>query len=189
MKIMIASATSISGDSIFPTISTILVRWMHRRPTTRKNTAALTQEEQSGSRGCTASSNVVAAVRGMLTRGPMQSVIIAVSSMAEGLPSLLNRSEGLLPERNTASRASTASPASTTMKHRKPENHFSPVVNPRYGGKIRFPAPKNMANSANPRTIIFFLFSLLPMDLSPFTIGIVSSIAFEELLSKRGPTS
>ena len=41
---------------------------------------------------------------------------------------------------------------STRKKQRKPMTQSSPPDFPRKGGKIRFPAPKNMANKAKPET-------------------------------------
>ena len=42
------------------------------------------------------------------------------------------------------------SATSIKMKHKKPITQSVPLSMPKNGGKIRFPAPKNMANKASP---------------------------------------
>ena len=42
------------------------------------------------------------------------------------------------------------STTSTKTKQANPTSHSLPLVIPRYGGKMRLPAPKNMAKSAKP---------------------------------------
>ena len=42
------------------------------------------------------------------------------------------------------------SATSIKMKHKKPITQSVPLSMPKNGGKIRFPAPKNMANRASP---------------------------------------
>ena len=58
--------------------------------------------------------------------------------------------------------ASRLNPASAAMKQINPMNQFPPLMNPKYGGKIRLPAPKNIAKSAKPNVkesdvLIFFI--------------------------------
>ena len=116
-----------------------------------------TQDAQPGtdepSRGLMAISKVVAAVRGMAMKGPMQRVLkrisrkdVVLSSCREMLfwkPSW---------QRKKARRARIARPTSARMNARKLISQLVPVTMPRAGGKIRLPAPKNMANRAKPRT-------------------------------------
>lgn len=64
--------------------------------------------------------------------------------------------------RPTFVNAKTPSNGSPTPVNKKPipaKNQSFPVAIPKEGGKIRLPAPKNMANKANPKiTASFFLF-------------------------------
>ena len=49
--------------------------------------------------------------------------------------------------------ANNAKPPSAKRNPMKATSQLLPDKTPRYGGKIKFPAPKNIANSANPITI------------------------------------
>ena len=83
------------------------------------------------------------------------------------MTAVLSTRPGTLP--NDPSTATFAPPAalsakmprqdsatSIKMKHRKPITQSVPLSMPKNGGKIRFPAPKNMANKARPVTKVFF---------------------------------
>lgn len=64
--------------------------------------------------------------------------------------------------RPTFVKAKTPNKGSPTPVNKNPipaKNQSFPMAIPNEGGKIRLPAPKNMANKANPKTIAsFFLF-------------------------------
>ena len=120
-------------------------------------------------------SKVVAAVRGTAISGPMQSALRKHRTKA--LFGVSCRcTEWTKPPRafTKASSASTDNPASARMYIRKPENQFLPQMTPSAGGRIRFPAPKNMANRAKPSTITcpknFFSFMETCLSLIVLTV-------------------
>lgn len=80
--------------------------------------------------------------------------------------------------RPTFVKAKTPNNGSPTPVNKNPipaKSQSFPMAIPKEGGKIRLPAPKNMANKANPKTTAsFFLFIKIPLlqDLcSCLTIG------------------
>ncbi|GJQ05690.1 hypothetical protein CAPN009_21050 [Capnocytophaga canimorsus] len=44
-----------------------------------------------------------------------------------------------------------------TKKPNRAANHCDPEVKPIYGGRIRFPAPKNIANRAKPIVVVLMI--------------------------------
>ena len=85
--------------------------------------------------------------------------------------------------------------------------HPLPEITPRYGGKIRFPAPKNIANNANPTTITslflfkpylpalkalnyyqFTLHSLCPFRITSCTFSSALLTMFSIAVSVKNPT-
>ena len=94
-------------------------------------------------------------------------------------PICLPISSSLLPAKTIAAIPMTESPASVTTNPMVPETKESPARCPIIGGKIMFPAPKNMANSARETETICpalnFSFisniSLLIFILSPVNRG------------------
>ena len=112
--------------------------------------------------GTMAISKVVAAVRGMATMGPMHR-ISALMSTAAGILPRRAVTASLLPTRRSANTVSIARPMSAIKYAEKPFIQSGPASTPRYGGKMTLPAPKNIANSAKPTTMmsrtVWFLFS------------------------------
>lgn len=101
------------------------------------------------------SSNVVAAVLGIAINGPRQ-IALAVRRIADSFLPITSVIPSIpLPVRASIIRANTARPTSVSRKQQKAVNHWFDVLKPRYGGKIRLPAPKNMANRAKPMTKTF----------------------------------
>ena len=114
--------------------------------------------------GCIPISNVVAPVLGIAKSGPKQ-IIIAVARISDSVFPALPSTAFISPWHLAAANiASNANPTSAIIKPVNPVIHPLPLTTPRYGGKIKLPAPKNIANSANPTTMmsLFCLFMLKP---------------------------
>lgn len=57
---------------------------------------------------------------------------------------------------------------SAIMKHKNPKNQLVPDSKPRYGGKIKLPAPKNIAKRARPMVMLSFMIFLSFTVSHPF---------------------
>ena len=152
LTIMTARPISSSGVSTAPTISTTADWRMHKNRISAKNRIENTTEDTPLMFGTMAISKVVAAVRGMATMGPMHR-ISALMSTAAGILPRRAVTASLLPTRRSENTANIARPISAIKYAEKPLSQSGPASTPRYGGKITLPAPKNIANSANPTTI------------------------------------
>ena len=59
----------------------------------------------------------------------------------------------------------TGIPTPVTKNPNKDRIHLSPARCPNVGGNIKFPAPKNIANNAKPKTIISLIFLFISRTL------------------------
>lgn len=147
-------AATKSGVSTFPMMSTTFDWRTVRANTTAKNTM---EKGSSGTAspkmGVMVISNVVAAVRGLAMSTPVQSTAALFSSRPARCPSVPSMAALLPPARFKANSPKQVMITSISTKQPKAMGHWSPAVMPRYGGKMRFPAPKKMANSASPMTM------------------------------------
>ena len=168
LMMMAARPMSSSGVSTLPTMSTTADSRMHSARMSAKNSTENTTADTPGRFGAMAISNVLADVRGMATMGPTHRMI-AHMRISDGTRPTRWSTASPLPTRSSANMAASASPMSAIKYALNPASHCGPDSMPRYGGKITFPAPKNMENSAKPTTImsraarffVSFMFSLL----------------------------
>ena len=58
------------------------------------------------------------------------------------------------------------------------KDHASPALNPRYGGRIKLPAPKNMENNAKPVISISLVLFILELSLHMLSVSIMSNSFF-----------
>ena len=85
-------------------------------------------------------------MRGMARQGPMERYTRMVNTMANtGCTRLASLSRP--PACATATTPAMGRPTALTARPAKAGQRFTPACAPRCGGKIRFPAPKNMENS------------------------------------------
>ena len=79
-----------------------------------------------------------------------------------------------------ASIASNDKPTSAKINPENPINQLLPVISPKNGGNNKFPAPKNIANNANPTIIIslliFFIMTSLNVSLYISHVSIIRGI-------------
>ena len=114
--------------------------------------------ELSGKEGSTPTSKVVAAVRGIAIKGPIQSIITVPSHAARFLFILWPKSAKESPEFTTANIPIKGSNMPVRPKAKIVIHTWLPICIPINGGNNKFPAPKNMAKSANPMVIMFVVF-------------------------------
>ena len=126
---------------------------MHSARMSAKNSAENTTADTPGRFGAMAISNVLADVRGMATIGPTHRMIAHMRISAGTRPTRWSTAS-LLPTRSSANMAASASPMSAMKYALNPASHAGPDSMPRYGGKITFPAPKNMEKRAKPTTMM-----------------------------------
>ena len=101
-------------------------------------------------------SYVVAAVRGSAMTMPVHRMTAVFSTKPGTRPIDPSTAAFAPPAALSAKMPRHESTTSISTKHRKPSTHSVPLSMPRYGGNIKFPAPKNMANSANPVISVSF---------------------------------
>ena len=171
---MAARPSSSSGVSTLPTMSTTADSRMHSARMSAKNSTENTTADTPGRFGAMAISNVLADVRGMATIGPTHRMIAHMRISAGTRPTRWSTAS-LLPTRSSANMAASARPMSAMKYALNPASHAGPDSMPRYGGKITFPAPKNMENRAKPTTMI-----------SRPARFFVSFMVFSPLISQKG---
>ncbi|GET46083.1 hypothetical protein RCZ01_13850 [Capnocytophaga felis] len=133
---------------------TIVVREIDKTQTIAKNMIAKTILLNSGKEGLMPTSKVVAPVRGIATKGPIHKIIrtdrILISFGCIFFPKSVNEVPDFVTTRIPKKGAIIADIKNPI--NASPQSF--PVPNPIRGGKIRFPAPKNIANSAKPTVVI-----------------------------------
>src|SRR5690625_2204841 len=139
-----------TGVRNFPIIFTTFEEESERIKVSVKKTIDDTNGFVCGKILCTPTSKVVAAVLGMAISGPMLNIHIeAITTLKIGcirLPTSLK----LSPETTTVIMPKKVAKTLVMANPDMEAIHDAPDSNPRIGGKIKFPAPKNMANKANP---------------------------------------
>lgn len=166
-----ANAIKSAGVNTLPIISTTLEGLIVSNNTIAKNIIEnITGDIEFPTIGWTPISNVVAAVLGIANNGPRHIIMATPIILANVLPDLSNILLTSPPHLAAAAIANNANPTSANINPEKPVIQLSPDITPKNGGNIRFPAPKNIANSANPTTIIslFVLFILKPLKVFLF---------------------
>src|SRR5574344_1291812 len=101
--------------------------------------------------GTTSISYVVAPVLGSAISGPMHKIIDDISKIPAVFPSLEVKSSTFPPTFNSANIAKVAKPISAKKYEKNEICQSLALVNPKYGGKIIFPAPKYMEKIAKPK--------------------------------------
>ena len=96
-------------------------------------------------------SYVVAPVLGITSSGPTHMMSAKLNRIAGPLPIFSNNFIMSPSHRAIAIIANKAKPASAIVKPANPTNQLGPDIIPKYGGNIKLPAPKNMANRAKPK--------------------------------------
>ena len=167
LMMMAARPTSSSGVSTLPTMSTTADSRMHSARMSAKNSTENTTADTAGRFGAMAILNVLADVRGMATMGPTHRMIAHMRT-SDGTRPTRWSTASLLPTRSSANMAASASPISAIKYALNPASHCGPDSMPRYGGKMTFPAPKNMENRAKPTTTMsrsarFFVSFMSPL--------------------------
>ena len=94
---------------------------------------------------------MAAAVRGIATSGPMQSIISKASTVTTTGFTFLPRSVNDVPNNTTVRTPRKGETMPVVKNPATAASHSSPAFSPINGGKIRFPAPKNIANNAKPK--------------------------------------
>ena len=157
---IINTANDISNKGVrtFPIISITLLGFIVSTKTIKKNITENKYGFIFPKSGEILTSNVVAAVLGTTNIGPKHNIIKISKVIPNFLPALPT-TPWKDPALETATIDKNIIPTSDIINPKKLINHSLPDVNPMYGGNIRFPAPKNIENKANPITSIsFFLF-------------------------------
>ncbi|CEN34530.1 hypothetical protein CCYN49044_10074 [Capnocytophaga cynodegmi] len=143
-----------TGVKNFPIIFTIVVREIDKTKTIAKNMIAKTTLLSSGKEGRIPTSKVVAPVRGIATKGPIHKIIrtarMSISFGCTFFPKSVNE----VPDFVTTRIPKKGAMIADIKKPTNASTQFLPVLNPIRGGKIRFPAPKNIANKAKPTVVI-----------------------------------
>ena len=98
-------------------------------------------------------SKVAAAVRGIATNGPMHSMISNARIVTTTGFTFRPRSVKEVPKSTTARTPKKGEIIPVVKKPAIAENHSLPDFKPIKGGKIKFPAPKNMAKRAKPKVM------------------------------------
>ena len=93
---------------------------------------------------------MVAAVRGSAMIMPVHKMTAVLSTNPGTRPNEPSTAAFAPPAALSAKMPRQESATSIKMKHKKPITQSVPLSMPKNGGKIRFPAPKNMANKASP---------------------------------------
>ena len=107
-------------------------------------------------------SNVVAAVLGIASIGPIAINSIAVKITANFGLTLFAMDLKLPSPLEQDIIAKSGNPTPVNIKPIIPKRYWSPIVFPKNAGNIKLPAPKNIENRANPTTIeSFVLFFIL----------------------------
>ena len=119
--------------------------------------------------GNIAISNAVAPVLGMAKSGPIANTTVIPKN-------LLNNGDTLFPSLSTSPPAfaeaiipNSGSPIPVIKNPNMDQFHLCPASNPKNGGNIRFPAPKNMENNAAPNisaSLFFFFKNNTPFNFS-----------------------
>lgn len=107
-------------------------------------------------------SKVVAPVLGIAKKGPMQRTIIVPNILLNVGLTLLHNLSILPPALDTAIIPKSGIPIPVKKNPTVDNIHFEPDCIPNSGGNIKLPAPKNIANNANPTTnaSLFFLLTI-----------------------------
>ena len=110
-----------------------------------------------GKNGFIVSSNVVAAVLGIASIGPIAIKSIAVKITENLTPILLERVLKVPSPLEHANIAKSGRPTPVHIKPMIPRINSLPILFPRKAGNIKLPAPKNIENRAKPTTIESFV--------------------------------
>lgn len=103
-------------------------------------------------KGNTLISQVVAAVRGIAKRGPIMTMMTTLRMEPILGQARFEMLSAFPPTLESVSVPSKGSPAPVMTKPMAAISQDEPVFTPTEGGKIIFPAPKNIANSVRPAT-------------------------------------
>ena len=168
-----------SGVSTLPTTSMMRVGLSVSKSTTAKNATENGKSPMaSPNQGAMAISKVVAAQRGGAMSMPTHRMAAVFSARPAFLPRAFWMERMEPPALLIANTPTQETTTSKNTKHARPSGHSSPDSMPRYGGKMRLPAPKNMANSAKPTTSASLFTGTSPLSSSTRT--------FSHLLSMNG---
>ena len=107
-------------------------------------------------------SKAVAPVLGSAKSGPIakiKAILNTLLNLAETLTAKLSKS---FPATAAAIIAINGKPAPVRINPVAAVSQFCPVSNPTAGGNIKFPAPKSIANNANPVSITSLFLYIIP---------------------------
>ena len=131
--------------------------------------------ENDGNNGCIVISKVVAAVLGIPSIGPI-AINKIEAKIIENLGPILDAIVSKVPSPFKQDNiANSGNPTPVIINPSIPIIYSLPIACPKYGGKIKFPAPKNIANSAKPiiNISLFLLFILSPPSTMTVLLTIV----------------
>lgn len=143
---------------MFPMMSTTLEGLIVNNQVTPKNIMDVQIGLLLGKEGRTPTSKVVAAVLGIAMNGPIQSIITVPSTGAIPLFIRFPRSLNVSPEFTIDRIPKKGSKMPVSPNAKIVSQTWFPTCRPINGGNKRLPAPKNMANSANPIVTISRVF-------------------------------
>lgn len=153
------------GVKNLPIISITLVGFIVSKSVIEKNITENKTGLKFFASGNILISNVVAPVLGITNIGPRHNIIKNSKVIPNFLPAL-PITFWRLPALEIAIIDNKIIPTSANMKPKKLINQLLPEEIPIYGGNIKFPAPKNIENRANPIIkISLFLFIINPLFL------------------------
>jgi hypothetical protein len=115
---------------------------------------------------------VVAAVLGMASSGPMARITMMLRTLENLGPKRPAKCSMVPPALAAAIMPIRGMPMPVIKKPRSATLHIEPDKNPIYGGKMRFPAPKNMAKRAIPTQIASLVFLFIRVLLQIQTLYI-----------------
>ena len=161
LKIMTPNSNNKIGVKTFPILSITPVGLITKANAIPKYIMENIIGLAPGKVGNIAISKAVAPVLGIANKGPIANTTVIPKN-------LLNNGDTLLPSLSTSPPAfveaimpSNGNPIPVTKNPSIDQFHFCPANNPKNGGNIRFPAPKNMENNAAPNisASLFFFFT------------------------------
>ena len=139
------------GVRKFPIISTIFDFETDRKNTTTKKIIEKRTALNCGKMGFMPISKVAAAVRGIATNGPIHNIMSNAKMVTINGFTFRPRSVNEVPKSTTVSTPKNGEIIPVVKKPAIAANHSLPDFSPIKGGKIKLPAPKNMAKRAKPK--------------------------------------
>src|SRR5690554_6093885 len=139
-----------AGVNIFPILSIISVGFIVKNRTILKYITVNIIGFVLGKSGITPISYAVAPVLGKANKGPIAKTIVIPKNFENNGDTLFPNLSILPPTLADAIIPKNGNPIPVKKNPTMDQFHLSPDINPKNGGKIKFPAPKNIENNTKP---------------------------------------